>query len=77
MILNGLISDGSIILFLGAPPPTPPVPCPEPPAPLPISYKNQYTDQRAQGYPQMRGLLVIHSVLTAAMGVHVDELTQP
>lgn len=69
MSLSGIISNGSIILFtsLDVPPEF---------GPPTVPAGDQPYDQRVQGYPQAQGLIVIHKVLTAAMGVHVDELMQ-
>lgn len=69
MALTGVISNGSIILFVGSETP--------PEYSFPVNFaENQPSDQRAQKYPQMRGMLVVHDKLTEDMGVSVDELQQ-
>jgi len=69
MALSGVISNGSIILFVSEEVP------PEFITPV-FSAGNQPADQRTQGYPQARGFTVVHGILKEEMGVAVDELMQ-
>lgn len=67
--LNGIVSNGSIILFVGNDIP--------PEFASPITFAgDQPKDQRAQGYPQARAMMVRSDKLVVEMGVSVDELTQ-
>jgi hypothetical protein len=68
--LSGIISNGSIILFVGNSVP--------PEFTTPITFAgNQPTDQRVQGYPQARAFLARPSGnIKPEMGVHADDLTQ-
>ena len=69
--LNGIISNGSIILFVGNQVP------PEFTTPV-VFAGNQPDDQRTQGYPQGRAFLArVDGNINPKMGVSVDELTQP
>lgn len=69
--LQCLTGDGAIIIFGGTPP------GPFIPPPTPTAAGDQPAAERAQGYPQMRGLLVIvEGNIQTQMGVSVDELTQ-
>ena len=70
MGLQGVITNGSIILFVGSNLP------PEYITPM-TSAGDQPADQKIQGYPQLRGLLLVHSTLKPEMGVSIDELMQP
>ena len=70
MSLSGVVSNGSIILFVGNDVP--------PEYAFPVTFAgNQPLDQKAQGYPSLRGMLVKTSKLDEdIMGVSIDELTQ-
>jgi len=69
--INGIIDDGSIIVFLNQDFPAPFDPM------LPSVAGAQPADQKLQGYPQMRGFLVtVQGFLNPSMGVLADENTQ-
>lgn len=71
-VLPNIVQQGSILVYMaGAVPPVPPIPIPN------TDPGNQPIDQKLQGYPQARGLMVISNEFVAEMGVSVDELTQP
>lgn len=71
MALTGIISNGTIVLFVGGEIP--------PEYAFPVTFSgDQPIDQKQQKYPQCRALLVVHDRLDINyMGVNVDELMQP
>ena len=71
--LQALVGDGAIIVFGGGPST---IPANFLPPPTPTSAGDQPATERAQNYPQLRGIIVSAATFVPEMGVSVDALTQ-